>query len=461
MMTAFCPFPFPSSKRLRAYTTPKCALSSSENVKRSKADPTLTEFNSWAEENGVEMNSIKLTSLASDSVAVLSRGMVATTPLKTGDLLVSLNRNRALQVTSLDGKRSPFPEKVSNETWRKLPWYVRLALRTLDCRTDNRNELHVWASLLPTSLELPLCWSDDELTELQNPRIIQAVREQRKEYKKWYDMLNSANNAVMRGVKYGDFLWAVNCVRSRAFQGPLELASFKERLRLIVFIASNVVIWPALNTLPLENALNGGLTALFALFLYDVLTPKVVKTIQGVELQRYAMTPGIDFFNHNSRVTERAQVSFEYFADRFQVRSGEDYQPGDEVFISYGSQSNDTFLQYYGFIEPDNPAETFTFDSSVEQMLGVSPKSLVAKRNGFDKRVVDAVTRKLDGNRKAAETTLRELCQAELNAMATTLDEDEALMQKVPFESPRRELAIRYRIEKKRLLSRIANLGKD
>lgn len=195
--------------------------------------------------------------------------------------------------------------------------------------------------------------------------------------------------------------------------------------------------------------------------MYDVLTPKIVKLMQGVELQRYAMTPGIDFFNHNCRVTDRANVSYEYFSDQFEVRSGEDYQTGHEVFISYGSQSNDAFLQYYGFVEQDNPSETFTFDAGVEKLLGIAQNSLIARRNGFDAKVVASVARNLKGNRDTAEMALRELCAAEVKAMATTLDEDEALLRSGTVQCARHELAIRYRIEKKKLLNSIISMKQE
>lgn len=33
--------------------------------------------------------------------------------------------------------------------------------------------------------------------------------------------------------------------------------------------------------------------------------------------------------------------------------------PGDHVFLSYGPVSNDDLLQYYGFVERDNPSDTY------------------------------------------------------------------------------------------------------
>ena len=33
---------------------------------------------------------------------------------------------------------------------------------------------------------------------------------------------------------------------------------------------------------------------------------------------------------------------------------------GEQVFISYGKQSNDSLLQYYGFVEPSIAHDTYT-----------------------------------------------------------------------------------------------------
>lgn len=36
------------------------------------------------------------------------------------------------------------------------------------------------------------------------------------------------------------------------------------------------------------------------------------------------------------------------------------WSQGEQVFISYGQQSNDSLLQYYGFVEPSIPHDTYT-----------------------------------------------------------------------------------------------------
>lgn len=38
---------------------------------------------------------------------------------------------------------------------------------------------------------------------------------------------------------------------------------------------------------------------------------------------------------------------------------GAHLDPGDHVFLSYGPVSNDHLLQYYGFVERENPSDTY------------------------------------------------------------------------------------------------------
>ena len=63
-------------------------------------------------------------------------------------------------------------------------------------------------------------------------------------------------------------------------------------------------------------------------------------------------------------------MSYNYFSDVFEVRVDQSYGEGEQVFISYGKQSNDRLLQFYGFVEADNPFDSFDFNLTfVELML--------------------------------------------------------------------------------------------
>lgn len=62
--------------------------------------------------------------------------------------------------------------------------------------------------------------------------------------------------------------------------------------------------------------------------------------------------------NHVSS-NESGDVAFEYFGDSYSLTMKRGVQEGSEVFISYGARSNDQLLQYYGFVETDNPHDVY------------------------------------------------------------------------------------------------------
>lgn len=162
-----------------------------------------------------------------------------------------------LQVTSLDRAAPPAGVSCSASKWRIIPWYARLALRLLAVRSDDQHVLHVWANSLPQSLDVPHRWSDRELDALQSPRLTALVREQARVYRQLYNDIVNDLPPEARRPPLGDFLWALDMVRSRSFAGPLEAAPFRERARLAAFIVANTLLWPAIHALPFQNALNG------------------------------------------------------------------------------------------------------------------------------------------------------------------------------------------------------------
>lgn len=218
------------------------------------------KFSTWASENKVDMSSLILTKSKKTHFSNITsnRGMTAKVPLKKGDMMISVPKNVSLQVSSLDTKKTPFPEKITQETWQTLPWFVRLAFRILDAKSDPESILHPWIARLPRSFDTPFHWSEAELAELQSPRMVNEVTEQKKKYRKYFDdIIRNPGNTLLRNFTYSDFVWAVECVRSRAFSGPQEVAPFKERASLLLFVLANTLAWPALHILSFENAVNG------------------------------------------------------------------------------------------------------------------------------------------------------------------------------------------------------------
>jgi hypothetical protein len=56
-------------------------------------------------------------------------------------------------------------------------------------------------------------------------------------------------------------------------------------------------------------------------------------------------------------------VSYDYPRDSFIVSAATAYSPVQQVFISYGTQTNDSLLQMYGFVEADNPHDAYVMTS--------------------------------------------------------------------------------------------------
>jgi hypothetical protein len=102
----------------------------------------------------------------------------------------------------------------------------------------------------------------------------------------------------------------------------------------------------------LEQAANGAGLVLAASIFKDFVLPKLSKT------KRYVICPVIDMANHNS-VHTCGEVSFEFFGDAYSLAVMAPVVRGNEIYISYGGRSNDQLLQYYGFLEEDNPHDVY------------------------------------------------------------------------------------------------------
>lgn len=235
--------------------------SRSMQPRRSTDDASVAaslNFQSFADECGILMNKLELAIFPGNL-----RGVRAKSGISKNDVLMSAPSSAVLQVSTLDATRSPISDKICTETWRKLPWYARLAILLHVQRLSQQHRWTQWIEMLPRSYDIPFYWKQHELNELQNKSVIDAVEAQRKSYRNVYATIKENDqNTLTDFMSYDDFVWAVHSVRSRAFSGSMEVAPFKERLRLMLFVAANTVAWPLLHVLDWGNAINGeGLVA--------------------------------------------------------------------------------------------------------------------------------------------------------------------------------------------------------
>ena len=76
--------------------------------------------------------------------------------------------------------------------------------------------------------------------------------------------------------------------------------------------------------------------------------------------------------NHSSG--KGAEVEYDYFKDSFFSQADGTYQRGEEVFVSYGTQTTDSLLQFYGFVETaDNGSDMYTLRGASDMLRARAP----------------------------------------------------------------------------------------
>lgn len=69
----------------------------------------------------------------------------------------------------------------------------------------------------------------------------------------------------------------------------------------------------------------------------------------------------------------QSEVSYDYPRDAFNVSAAASYSTDQQVYISYGTQNNDSLLQMYGFVEQDNPHDIYVMTSLLKWLEQLQP----------------------------------------------------------------------------------------
>jgi hypothetical protein len=346
------------------------------------------------------------------------RGLAAAAAQAESDILLSVPRSVAI---TLPPKRR-CPEGVPQQWWdRDAPWYARLAALLLvekrrvaaaaaagsggggggnsggNKASSQRPLMGPYLATLPQSYpEMPYFWTDAQLEELRYPALQQAVREQRREWKQLHDAWvkeagaasaaaassssssspssSSASPPILFTPSFSELEWAMSTVRSRTFSGPYVASTLASRGRLaglVGFLAVGSALFGGADAESLGRAVGAAAAA----FIFNIL----YETILSNKLKQYVLCPAIDLLNHDSR--SGSEASYDYFRDSFSVAAGLGGAAAEkQVFGSYGSQSNDSLAQYYGFAERENPADAYVLTRLVgwaEEATGIGAGKLV------------------------------------------------------------------------------------
>jgi len=322
----------------------------------------VSRLRSWGKEAGIQVGSTVdiEESKISGGLGLITNGSGRNT--EAGSVVVTVPASLALSVEIPNGG----PDDISvmkdlvedRSVFRSLPWYIQfsLYLLKLDKISPYKNQaedvsLQPWLDSLPRKFTTPIHWETKERQEwLQYAHMVESVERQETYWKTMYNKLQSCCSSRIKNITWEDFLWGCECARSRAFSGGYTGTSFNPFVYAFTFFL--VTVYTTLNLGTLEQAANGAAIVFCASVLRDFVVPKFFKT------KKYVICPVIDMANHNS-LKATANVAFEYFTNAYSLSTTSVVTSNTELFISYGSRSNDQLLQYYGFVEHDNPQDTY------------------------------------------------------------------------------------------------------
>lgn len=301
------------------------------------------------------------------------RGIIANEPTSENDALVVVTANVALEVTN-NRPPSPFPDLCPQSLWEESLWDQRLAFKLLhELSQGSQSTKKAWLEQLPKSFSTPLHWNPSTLKLAQYPSLESKVTGQKEEwllfYNKWKESLPTESKKY-NSITFNEFTYALEVINSRAFSGPYEGSDAGQRQGLFLFTGILTLVWPLLGFGTTEQALSAAIAVGLSILIRDVFFSRV----SG--LKRYVVCPYVDFFNHKS--SAKSEVSYNYFSNQFELRT-QATNVGEQVYISYGKQSNDRLLQYYGFVEEECPYDIYDYGVNILELLLKYADDLAAK----------------------------------------------------------------------------------
>ncbi|KAI8104918.1 hypothetical protein M9435_000092 [Picochlorum sp. BPE23] len=414
---------------------------------RVESSSSSSVYLDWALQKGVSFQKV------TQDVIGGMRGMVAVEDIGKGEIFVELPRSAALVVDPLE--KCPCSEFVDAGYYKACSWYVKMSILLLwERQKGASSRIYGYISQLPSSIDTPVRWSEEEVDQLQSVRLKQAVLEQKEEWSAAYKEFqkNRVENATE--VTYDDFVWAMENVRSRSFSGPYAGSPIRERLTMAGMLAVVGGGYAFMSHIPLESVLNAGIAVACFNLVYDV--------VLSSRLKWFAMCPVIDSLNHSGNVT--SSIEYEYFKDTFVVSTESSYEKGQQIFISYGKKTNEQLMQYYGFILKDNPHDVYTVVATVngvEVPLSITQNGQLAEETMTMLEGNDEVRKGVSGSfSDAVNAALIDAVRQELDRKQTSLADDERLCNSPGMvKSARQQIALDFRMSQKTMLTKALTLA--
>lgn len=230
----------------------------------------LSAVDGWIDSLGIQLSGVSIKSF--DGL----RGIVANDDLDGKTAVVTVNSDAVLETIN-NRPPTPFPEFCSQQLWEESMWDNRLAFMLMHEKfvKGSSSSKNAWISELPSSFSTPLHWQDSDLAQLQYPELSSKVAKQREEWLRFYNKWQTnVPTKQVKSIKYDDFVWAMECINSRAFSGVYEGSSFAERRALILFTVFLAAVWPVAGFGSLEQSSSVAVAVAFSILARDFISSK-------------------------------------------------------------------------------------------------------------------------------------------------------------------------------------------
>lgn len=332
--------------------------------------PAVMPFEDWAESQGINAPKLAVTGVAD------LRGVALLDDIDEGEELCCVPRTSCLDLSAVEGSGSPCEDMVPSALWVSLRWYERLGCWLLaEKRRGAASHVSGYMGYLPTPDQFsdsPLDWSEEEVAQLCYPPLAVAIREQTDEIRGLFQALRTRGGPMAGTVTEAELRWALQLVLSRAFTSSIKKPS-----------EVRVVAPPPPPTDPATVAARmwlGQLPVVGKMVMGPPPPPPPPALGDGLEM---AMMPMLDAFNHRSSALN--DCAYDGKRNAFVLTARAPLRKGAEAFLSYGKKSNDELLQLFGFVEESNPHDTF-LSIGLEEYLAAPSTGLFASSEASERR---------------------------------------------------------------------------
>jgi len=308
-------------------------------------DPAIQKFQSSWKQAGIEATNVQHSNFNYDCGSV--RGLTTVTKVQSGGTVISTPVQQCL--VAIDNNPDSFTVREFERIWQRVKKGTnRLALLLLhEWNKGEQSPLHEYISILPEpgSLGTPIHWKEEILQEFPYKQTVLDVDRQRRSWQMLYSIVTELHPQGTDFASFERFLWAMEMVSSRAFQGEVLQSKDTETTCTsstnIKATANDNAFRPWL--VPVGGLTGVGLTAaafnaalfdqtIAGLLLTAIVTVSVLPSVLQPRSSACVLLPVIDSCNHRG-ARPNCEIALVPLNGKFTMKAMRSIPNAEEVLI--------------------------------------------------------------------------------------------------------------------------------